>query len=93
MKRRVLRQPWIEGGAMVGMLIDGQRYRFLKAGVHVNERTGEPCDVAWYRINCADCETEMDIFTKVDSVWFHPSRRCSDCAQPGVVAGLTTPCA
>ena len=69
---------------MVGMMIDGQRYRFLRAGVYVSQRTGEPCDVAWYRTNCADCGTEFDLFIKMDAPKFYASRRCSDCARPGL---------
>jgi len=89
MKRQVSRRPWIEGGALVGMMIDGQGYRFLRAGVYVSERTGQPCDVAWYRTNCAECETEFELFVKTDAPIFYASRRCSDCARPGLTPSET----
>lgn len=84
MKRQVSRRPWIEGGAMVGMMIDGQCYRFLRAGVYVSERTGNAFDVAWYRTNCADCGMEMEVYVRTDAGRFYASRRCSACARPGL---------
>lgn len=84
MKQRVSRRPWIEGGAIVGMMIDAQRYRFLRVGVYVSERTGQASDVAWYRTACADCGTEFDLFIKTDAQQFYASRRCTDCARPGL---------
>jgi hypothetical protein len=84
MKRKISRRPWIEGGAIVGMMIDGQRYRFLKAGLYVSKRTGNAFDVAWYLTNCADCETQIEVSVLVDAVKFYASRRCADCARPGL---------
>lgn len=84
MKRRVRITPLIDGGAMVGMKLDGQPYRFAGVRLHQSEATGNVSQLAVYATECFECREpfEVTIWTEAETFW--PNRRCKACSKPGV---------
>lgn len=89
--KRVERAPWIEGGALVGMRVNEQTYRFVGVSFRQSRATGAMLEMARYETHCHDCGEPMIAEVSVDSPKFEPSRRCRECARPGVAARPALP--
>lgn len=84
MKSQALpRRPWIEDGRIVGMILDTQRYRFLRLGVYVGPQSGNVFDGAWYASECATCGTPFEAFSDHANKSFSAARRCDGCKRSG----------
>jgi len=79
--KTVIRRPWIENGACVGIKLDGQPYRYIRTGFYRSERTGNVTEVDYYSTQCLDCQAPLEFFEpsgNQDHFW--PARRCKDCS-------------
>lgn len=82
MRKALNRTPWVEGGKLVGIKLDGQGYRFDRVGFYRSEVSGNVIEVEYYLTECASCRTPTEVFVRSGADQFSPSRRCSDCARP-----------
>jgi hypothetical protein len=86
LKKFIKRSPWIEGGKLVGMKMDGQPYRFVRVGMYQGQ-TGNVSEVSFWECPCKECGNVFEAFVKLDDKAFQPSRRCGECiknnSEPG----------
>lgn len=79
MKRQIRRRPWYEDGKLVGMMVDGQRYRFLRIGIHITAIQRRPVDAAFYAASCIDCGEDFEAVHFLTNDMFGVARKCEAC--------------
>jgi len=79
MKRQIRRRPWYEDGKLVGMLVDGQRYRFQRVGIHVTAIQQRTVEVAFYAASCLECGEDFEAVHFLENDMFGVARKCGAC--------------
>jgi hypothetical protein len=61
------------------MLVDGQRYRFLRIGVYVTAIQKRVVDAAFYSASCLECGEDFEATHFLENEMFGVARKCQAC--------------